>query len=208
MTDTYASRSVAMSKFRDSEKGKAIIRESKISAVQFMFDLEGEENKEAAKDLGPAFIYDALELTSKLAITVDGKDYQLECCYEHFSMDDNLVMDMLADVQANLEVSMLNAALPDSAVEVEMLPGATAGEVMDVDLTNYVAEYDDPAEVPEWVWIESKASFIHKDNGSEGIWDHIVNVSLDHGPVPPTLKTLFKSAQDGGFQYILFHQGT
>lgn len=79
---------------------------------------------------------------------------------------------------------------------------------MSVDLSIYLEPYDTPDDLPEWDWIREKASFEHRDTGSEGVWEFAVNVSLDHEPVPSALEEVFQAAQRGGFEYVIFHQGT
>ncbi|MDN0082363.1 hypothetical protein QU487_06300 [Crenobacter sp. SG2305] len=62
-------------------------------------------------------------------------------------------------------------------------------------------DHDDYAQVPEWQWIEGKASFAHVDAA-----DRIVHVaSFEQADIPTKLQPAFAEAKSRGLQWILFY---
>jgi hypothetical protein len=62
--------------------------------------------------------------------------------------------------------------------------------------------------VREWKWIEEVASFSHAKNGIDGIWDFVLNLSLDFRDVPEKLKPIIAEAKSKNLAYLIFNQGT
>lgn len=207
MTNTEYN-TVAYKELRASHKGDALIELSKRDAANFMFDLkDGELNQEAANELSATTIYDAVMLSSSLAIEVDGKQYELEPYFPHLTHDDALAM--LQDVQSSIESSLFEAALMnDSEYQTEIFPSATKLEILDVMLQDVIGEYEHPDDVPEWSWIEEKACYSHRRNGQDGIWEFVVNLSYGINDIPGKLKPVIAAANKADVRYILFHQGT
>ncbi|WP_299194726.1 hypothetical protein [uncultured Amphritea sp.] len=86
-------------------------------------------------------------------------------------------------------------------------------QVYDVCMVDVVGDYDTPDEVTEWEWVEEKASYKHTQNGSHGIWEFLLNVSVienesNDNDIPERLKPVIQNALEQNCSYILFHQGT
>lgn len=90
----------------------------------------------------------------------------------------------------------------------EYFPGATIEEIGSVMLQDIVGDYDTPDQVPEWAWIEAQACFVHKHNGKDGVWDFVLNLSLDLSSAPATLLPFLTEAKQKQLAYVIFHQGT
>ena len=90
----------------------------------------------------------------------------------------------------------------------EVLPGATASEVVHVQIQDLVGEYDKPESVGEWAWIEQHASFSHKDNGTSGGLEFVLNLSLTFDNIPEKLLATIRDAKQRHIAYLIFHQGT
>ena len=84
----------------------------------------------------------------------------------------------------------------------EVLPGATASEIREVVMQDIVGDYEVPNEVPEWAWVESNACFAHAQNGTNGIWEFILNLSSPFKDVPATLAPVIAEAQAEGIVYL------
>lgn len=80
-------------------------------------------------------------------------------------------------------------------------------EIMDVVMEDIIGDYETPNGVLEWEWIKSNASYSHVDNGKAGVWDFMLNLSLDFAKIPPQLEAVIKEAKNQGAAYVLFHQG-
>lgn len=90
---------------------------------------------------------------------------------------------------------------------VEVLPGATKMEILEVRMIDLIDDYTIPDEMPEWRWIEEQASFSHRGNGTEeGVWEFVINLSSHLDNVPDTLLSVIKYAQQEQCAYIVFHQ--
>ncbi|MCZ4337625.1 hypothetical protein [Shewanella colwelliana] len=82
------------------------------------------------------------------------------------------------------------------------------GHIADVNLAELI-DYDCPAnEVLEWQWIAQNASFTYNHNGQDGVWDFMVNTSIDHSEIPATLAPIIEKARQANIWFILFNQGT
>lgn len=92
--------------------------------------------------------------------------------------------------------------------DAEVLPGATKEEIGSVMMQDVVGDYEVPADVPEWKWVEREASFNHARNGQNGIWEFVLNLSCTFDNVPEKLKPVFKKARGDNLAYLIFHQGT
>lgn len=136
--------------------------------------------------------------------------------------------DMLADLSGcpNEEANarFIEAANPAAVLELihrirnlesrEVLPGATASEIMHVMMQDVVGDYDVPDGVPEWVWVEAHASYVHVRNGEDGIWEFVLNLAMlgqdetAGNAIPEKLLPVIRKAQAESMAYIIFHQGT
>lgn len=91
----------------------------------------------------------------------------------------------------------------------ESLPGATAMEIGDVCMTD-LYEYETPDQVPAWAWVEENASYAHKDNGQDGVWEFVLNLDpekhFEH--IPAELQPIIAKARADGLGYLVIHQGT
>lgn len=100
-------------------------RLAKTRAATLVFDLEsGDENgknAEAAKDLTPLEVFDAVENSTPLnsnvfEVSVNGKAYELECYYPFLNNDE--AFELLTDVKNSVEcalVSQYESLQPDNA---------------------------------------------------------------------------------------------
>jgi hypothetical protein len=88
--------------------------------------------------------------------------------------------------------------------------------VLDVLMSDVIGDYDVPDNVEEWQWVESIASYSHVQNGSDGIWEFLINLALvelaieqsETNTIPVRLRPLIEEAKAEGYSYILFNQGT
>ncbi len=94
--------------------------------------------------------------------------------------------------------------------DTEILPGAPGAEIQEILMQEIVGDYDTPDQVPEWAWVESNASFAHINNGTDGVWEFILNLSrtFEHEEIPESLKPVLAKARAEGLAYLVFHQGT
>ena len=77
-----------------------------------------------------------------------------------------------------------------------------------VMMQDIVGDYDVHSQVPEWAWVEREASYGHLRNGSDGIWEFVLNRSRTFDDVPEKLKPVIEGELKAGVHYIIFHQGT
>lgn len=112
---------------------------------------------------------------------------------------DNAI-ELLSELLGNGDVRGLPADEPDSTPDVS--------RTLSVNMLDIVGSYESADDVPEWKWVEDNASFAHCDNGQDGIWEFLLNLSLDFRDVPPKLETVIKDARLGGMHYLMLHQGT
>lgn len=91
----------------------------------------------------------------------------------------------------------------------EVTPGATSCEIREVMMQDIVGDYDVPEQVPEWSWVESNASFAHVQNGTSGVWEFVMNLSVvEMKDIPEKLRPVFSKAVADNIAYLIFHQGT
>jgi hypothetical protein len=83
-------------------------------------------------------------------------------------------------------------------------------QILEVMMQDFAGEYEVPAAVPEWQWVQEHASFSHVDNNTDGIWEFMVNVECegDRSDMPAALKPLFAKARLHNAKWVMFHQGT
>ena len=90
----------------------------------------------------------------------------------------------------------------------EVLPGATAEEILTVEMQSIVGEYDDPALVPECCWVKKNASFVSERTLEDSShWEFIINLARDLADIPEKLKSVIQKARAGHMAYLVFHQG-
>jgi hypothetical protein len=106
--------------------------------------------------------------------------------------------------------SILKLTAPEGTADSsgEFFPGATKEEVASVMMQDIVGDYDIPATVPEWQWVQSVASFVHCRNGQGGVWEFVINLSLAFENVPEKLEPVLRQARDANLSYLILHQGT
>ena len=92
--------------------------------------------------------------------------------------------------------------------EGDVLPGATREEIDSVMMEDIVGPYDTPDQVPEWAWVEANASFGHRQNGENGIWEFVLNLSISWSDIPDRLAGLIAEARQKNLSYLIVHQGT
>ena len=78
-----------------------------------------------------------------------------------------------------------------------------------IKMQDIVGNYDVPQTVPEWKWVEKHASFTHVRNGQgEGVWEFVINLSLDLTDIPPRLAPVIAEARRKLLAYLVINQGT
>ena len=87
-------------------------------------------------------------------------------------------------------------------------PIAITGIILDVNLPSIIGDYNNPRDAEEWLWVENNASYAHASNNRDGVWEFILNTSMDFLHIPAKLQGIINSAKTTGASYILFHQGT
>lgn len=75
-------------------------------------------------------------------------------------------------------------------------------------IQDLVGDYETPHQVPEWHWIRANASYGHRDNGVDGIWEFVVNLARTYDDLPDRLAPAVRAARESGASYLLVHQGT
>lgn len=96
----------------------------------------------------------------------------------------------------------IKSYLFDRTIEqLEALPDHD--QMRQVCVPEVLGEHDDFAQVPEWIWIESVASFVHTE-----VADRIVHIMhADDDAIPAKLQSVFAAAKADGMQWLLFHFG-
>lgn len=125
------------------------------------------------------------------------------------------LIDKLRDTEGNVTVHRGMLTFEDGGqIDVnpksdgEVFTGACAEEILEIDLQSIVGDYDTPDTVQEWRWIAQNASFAHANNGQDGVWEFVLNLSRSFEDVPQSLQPLIGQARECGMSYIVFHQGT
>jgi hypothetical protein len=95
-----------------------------------------------------------------------------------------------------------------SSLSPDVLLGASRESIASILIQDLVGEYDTPDQVAEWGWIESNASYAHKENGQAGIWEFVLNLGKDLTDIPARLQATIQTARDLNYAYLVFHQGT
>lgn len=81
-------------------------------------------------------------------------------------------------------------------------------KILSVMMQDIVGGYDTPDMVPEWGWVERVANYAHTQNGEYGIWEFVLNLSLEWDDVPDRLRPVISNAKANNIAYLLIHQGT
>ena len=103
-----------LSAFRDSEAGEKLVTQSKAEAANMLFDLEsGTANEYLASKIDAASIFQAVIHADSLVIDVDGVSGELFPYYS--GLDEETVIEILADTQTAIQASLLKAALTATA---------------------------------------------------------------------------------------------
>ena len=103
-----------LSAFRDSEAGEKLVTQSKAEAANMLFDLEsGTANEYLASKIDAASIFRAVIHADSLVIDVDGVSGELFPYYS--GLDEETVIEILADTQTAIQASLLKAALTATA---------------------------------------------------------------------------------------------
>lgn len=91
----------------------------------------------------------------------------------------------------------------------EYFPGANIEEIGSVMMQEIIGDYEVPDGIPEWAWVEDKASFAHQRNGEPGgVWEFVLNLSNELTGVPDSLRPVLVEARAKHLSYLIFHQGT
>jgi hypothetical protein len=75
-------------------------------------------------------------------------------------------------------------------------------------LQDLVGQYETPDQVPEWAWIQANASYSHRDNALDGVWEFVINLARTFDDLPERLAPAIHAARGAGASYLLVHQGT
>lgn len=87
----------------------------------------------------------------------------------------------------------------------EVLPGATASEILSVRMKDFAAQAACGQSSPEWDWVKKVACFEQSHPPEEGERGYIINVSeTSFKGAPASLLGLLKRADDEGFVYVHF----
>lgn len=81
-------------------------------------------------------------------------------------------------------------------------------EIVSIMMQKMVEDYDTPDTVPEWIWVESNASFAHANNGESGVWEFVLNLGNTWDDIPEKLQPVIAEARNKNIGYLLIHQGT
>lgn len=129
------------------------------------------------------------------------EDHVIEA-YESHTGDE--LISMVAEVVSSLlEMQGQHAVVPELNAHADSVM-----TIVDVCVPEWVEEYDDPEELPEWGWIQDNASYQHMGNGEQGVWEFVLNLGNDWVDIPASLKPIIQDARTQGVGYVLFHQGT
>lgn len=150
------------------------------------------------------------QIVAKATETPVSKDGLAKLLFEGFPGFSKMsAMDLLEGIEAAKlsDVPADAVATLEAAAEQEILPGATLEEIGSVCMPDLL-DYNVPEDVPAWRWIEREASFSHLNNGSDGIWEFVVNLSRELPDIPELLASVIAEARLKGVSYLVFHQGT
>lgn len=115
-----------------------------------------------------------------------------------------------AQALVQVPAAQVGGQTDDQVSADEFFPGASGEEVGSVMMQDVVGEYDVPADVPEWTWVEQVASFSHTRNGQDGVWEFVLNLANEHCQVniPARFQSVMAEAQAKNIHYLIVHQGT
>lgn len=80
--------------------------------------------------------------------------------------------------------------------------------IASVLIQDVVGDFDVPATVPEWSWVEEHASYKHLKNGELGIWEFVLNLGCEFAGDMGRLAPVIDEARAMGVAYLIIHQGT
>lgn len=107
-----------------------------------------------------------------------------------------------------LEGLTLLAEVKPSAQDAQRHSELSVGLVASVDLAEAWPQPGDPARLEEMVWIEENASYLHRNNGTDGIWDFVLNLARQFDDVPEVLQTRIDDARLNSADYLIVHLGS
>lgn len=97
---------------------------------------------------------------------------------------------------------------PKTEMPAESKDDLLVGRIAHIDMRSIVGDYNSPSDVAEWQWIQSVASFAHRDNGTApGVWEFMLNLALTLDNIPPRLEPVLDASRREGAEYALFYQG-
>ena len=137
-------------------------------------------------------------------------------------IDDNAKVSRADDgtwVQAWVWLAQEEPAVEDSppaqvSTSVNQAVGRPAGKLIAMEtmasvlLQDLVGQYETPDQVPEWAWIQANASYSHRDNAVDGVWEFVINLARTFDDLPERLAPAIHAACGAGASYLLVHQGT
>lgn len=84
----------------------------------------------------------------------------------------------------------------------------------EINLADFMSDYDDPRETDAWRWVERAAWMKHVDNDAQaGVFEFLVNVDRVNcddellETMPELIKDIFSEAQAKQLALIIFYQG-
>lgn len=80
--------------------------------------------------------------------------------------------------------------------------------LVSVQMQDLVGDYEAPERVTEWTWVQLNASYSHRENGRDGVWEFVLNLANSLADAPQRLKDVIDNARIAGAGYLLVHQGT
>lgn len=85
---------------------------------------------------------------------------------------------------------------------------------VEVKIDDFLPDYDDPRNTPEWQWIEKAAWMKHVDNDADaGVFEFMVNVDRVNcddelrAAMPELISKIFDEALKEKVDLIIFYQG-
>lgn len=105
-------------------------------------------------------------------------------------------------------VSAGPAHLVPAQLRGEAFPGACIEEIGSINLQDVVGDYAVPSDIAEWAWVEANAAFAHTNNGTDGVWEFVLNMARDFSDIPSRLVPAITEARAKNLSYLIIHQGT
>lgn len=116
--------------------------------------------------------------------------------------------DEVLRIQRDADAKEMGEGIDDDPVEVSA-PGqvTAAGQlVLSVNLADVLGDYEDAEALPEWAWLQARASYITWP--SDGPTELVLNLARSFDGVPSRLISLLSQARGLGMAYLLIHHGT